>query len=451
MMIVIYLSFKSVVKKLIYTFSVVFLVISSSAGYASNEINLLKAVELTLLNDKDLLAKSSRFNADKQAVNQAWASVRPSVAARFSAGKSQYSTRFESNQKANFNRASLTVSQVLYSRKRFLNLDRAKLNVQGKKYLFEHETQVKVLQVITAYINLLKLTKLKQIAKEELEDDLVSVSRIESMLKLGLSTRMDVLEALSRTDTLRANLIADTNNKLVAKKQLERYLGISIKSVEPIDVSMWQRSADIIAYKQWDSMVFTNSLLLKTMESRVSTSKLDIKMARAEHFPELNLHLNLAKTGSYETAMLNNNKIYVELVLPLYDGGRTSSRLSAATFLLSSDQYFFEKEQQNLHISLREVLSRLEGSQANIIAYQKSKASSLAFVRAAQKGLEHGINSVADVLRAKERMYHSERLLSQAIYQNLSSQFELLFLTGSLNLPKIEAYLSDSFSIESLL
>lgn len=426
------------------------LLLASSAVMADKPLGLVDAVQIALQENNDLLGKKAQLDADSEAPKQAWASVFPNITFNYSNGYSEYDTELTKNENTHYNRGTLSVIQPIYSPKRYRDIERAEQMVTTKKIQFELDQQVKSLDVIGSYLDLLKYNHALDLSLEELEGHKSILKRLDSMLKGGLSTKMDTLEAYSRRDQLKANVISNKNEVIVRIKRLEMLLGQPVEKISALDEDLWKRTEKILSKKTFYKNILSNAPIVQVAENSYKEARLAVDVQKADYLPEVNLRAEATDSDSYETIIRDERKVQLELVFPLYQGGATDSKVKAANKVKLSRQYFLAERQRLARVQLEETLSKLNNGQANIIALKQSVISSQSYLDAAEQGLQYGLRGQYEVLDAKSKVYSEKQKLSFEIYDNLNNQFRLLFLIGKLDAVNISDYLKNSELLDEI-
>lgn len=419
-------------------------------AFAQPQIDYLKAYQITLDNNDSLFSKKAKLDADQEQLRQAWGGVLPNVSVSGAYGKGQYDTAFQKNQDDDFHRTSLHIVQPIYSARKFNTISREQENSVATQLQFELDQYTTILEMTQAYLDLARSQRLQHITQQELDDHQIKSRRLEAMLERGLATRMDMLEVRSKQDEIRANLITAQNQVMVNQRRLERLIGLNVSEVQPINEQLWQRARQLVEYSDWFDVAQRHALSLKVAESGYNVAKQDLAIQKAGHHPEVNLRAEMTNSDSYENTFRDNRKIQLEFTLPLYEGGITSSRVRAAHNLVSSRQYAWRDSERFVQVKLKETLTKLQASVANLEALEQSMASNQAYLDAAEKGLGYGLRGVFDVLEAKTKMYNTERRMLDEIYANLFAQFELLYLIGKFDYTTLSEYLQPNYQAISL-
>lgn len=424
--------------------------LSSSTTVLAGQITLLEAIDLTLEYNDDLASKKAIYEADKELITQAKANVRPAIDYRYTIGKGQYSTDFYDDLDDGFNRSTLSLVQPVFSMQRYINLDRSKNRVEASQYRYEVDKQSKLLELVEAYITLLKHEEAAVIAEQEVVDHLVKMDRLDLMLDRGFATKMDILEARSVYDELNSDLLVVKNDALISKTRLSRLLGTAVDKVAPLDNQLWRRSDTILQNNKWQDFALENALAIDLSKKEYDVAKYDVRIEKAAHLPEVNFRAEVARIDSYDTSLTNDRKIQFELTLPIYHGGMMASKTRAAENQLKGKRYKLQDSERLVKVQLDEVLTKLEGGVAKIKAYEQSVESSNAYLQAAERGMTFGLRGLFDVLEAKSRLYGAQRKLIFEVYDNVLYQFEFLYLMGYLDKSTVADYLNASFSFSNL-
>ncbi len=415
------------------------------------ELNLEQLIEATIQNNEALKAKSYRVQAEQEQLQQALGALRPNIQLNASYGRGQYSTQFTNRQEDDLRRASMALSQPLYAPVSYRSVKREIIRNSLIDLDFDLEQQTSSLETTFAYLELLQSLTFVEIAKKQLDDHQIKFQRLQALMDRGFATRMDYLEAQARRDEIRANLVTSHNNVIINKRKLERLIGMPIDQVALLPEDLWQRGKQLVAYKQWGELGVNQSLPVQVAHQEIELAQQELHVQRARHLPQVSMRLEFTESESYETTFQNNQKIQVDFVLPLYEGGITSSKIRAANNLLTSSRFSLQERERFVDVRIREILTELEATLANIDALQQSITSNESYLEAAERGLAIGLRGLADVLDARSRSYDTERRMVNEIYANLAAQFELMFLVGRYEPTHIRQFLAPNFSIHSLI
>lgn len=428
------------------------LIIPFSVSNASTQapISLIDAYNLTLNNNHELHGKAFRKQAEQEKLNQAWSAVKPNVRLSGTYGYGEYTTQFQNDQNDTFHRSSLQLVQPLYSANAFRNISREQSNQTALELQFGQDQQTIALQTTQSYIQLALAQRKAEIAHKQFDDHQLKLRRLEAMLERGLATRMDLLEAQSKRDEIRALVTTSDNEVLISQKRLERLIGEPFADIQPLNENLWRRAERLTENaNHWLNQAQQHSPGIQIAKANLDVAKQELRIQQAGFQPEINLRAEYVKSNSYENTFLDNKKIQIEFGMPLYQGGATQSRVRAANNIISSQQEFLTDQQRTTRIQVEETLTQLQASSANIIALEQSVQSNQAYLEAAERGLSLGVRGLFEVLDARTRIHNTERRMLDEIYANILTQFELLYLIGKFDQHSLTEYLKLGFSVES--
>ena len=410
-------------------------------------LTLMQAYKASLVSNKSVLSKQSMLEADSEEIDQAWSKVLPSVTVNGSVGKGRYDTAFIEDEDEAISRVSIRLTQPVFSLSRFRGINKAELTVARSSAEFDMELYGIALETTQAYLDVLAFKKEAHIAQQQANDHLIRIQRLEALLEKGLATRVDLLETRSRYDESKAKSIQAKNDYKVAVKKLEQYIGANKIDVIEVDETLWKQSETLLNDTiDWPALALENSYTIKMAQLRLEESQSDVSVRQAEYWPEVNLKAEYGKYESYENSIEKNAKIELELSMPLYQGGQTSSAVRASKSRAQSNVYYLEDRKLFVVLKTEEVMTNIKGSYENIMAYQAILESSNAYLESAEKGLQHGVRGMYDVLEAKTRLFDAQSRLNAEIYKNIKLQLELLFLTSAFGEAEMQSFLAGHFA-----
>ena len=172
----------------------------------------------------------------------------------------------------------------------------AQLGVDLSKVFLELVRQDLILQVKEAYFTILKAEKIRQVAVQ-------AVQQLESQLKVsrafydvGIIPKNDLLQTQVQMAQARQNLTSAEVELAIAKA--------SFNTLLRRDVGMEVRIEDILAYRPME-VPFEECLEkarrsrpeLRETELNVKSAEKEVRLARSEYFPSVNLSFNYERVG----------------------------------------------------------------------------------------------------------------------------------------------------------
>lgn len=415
------------------------LVLSVCLAFSSHSygMTLSEAYMLALSKDAKLAASSARLEADEELKAQATAQLLPQVTASVSAKKEQYQLP---TSKTNFdettNNRNLQVTQPIYNRQAFYGYDQAGLKVDYARLRLSATQNELGVRVAEAYLNCLLAQENLLLSKQQIETTEQRVKQVNAALKVGYSTKVDALGLAAELDDARATFTADQQRLAAARQKLKVIIGQEIPQVLP-----WPKlqpesiMSQFVMSNSWLDQAQQSNLDVQLQKKAVEVAQQEVEVRRSAFYPVVNVGAFYADAdGSSYFAQKNDNKaIYVEMKLPLYQGGYDSSRVRESRALLRSAEFDAEYARLYATQQAQEQLSSLHASREKLQAIAQAIASGESYLASAEEGYRLGLRDLAEVSRAKEKLFVNRREQARASVELLNALVQLHAVAGKLS------------------
>ena len=143
--------------------------------------------------------------------------------------------------------------------------------------------------------------------------------------------------------------------------------------------------------------------------------------------------------GGYSFGSRNYaDTIGVEVEIPIFSGGLTSSRVREATLLKRKVEEESEYVKRDVELQVRKAYLTLQTNLSEISAYQIALESSQTQLNSTKIGFQEGLRNSVEVLNAQQTFYASTRDLLSARYNYLKNLLNLKHTVGTLSVKDIE-------------
>lgn len=403
----------------------------------SYAMTLAEAYALALSKDAKLASSSARLEADEELKAQATAQLLPQVTASLSAKKEEYQLP---TSKTNFdettNNRNLQVTQPIYNRQAFYNYDQAGLKVDYARLRLSATQNELGVRVSEAYLNCLLAQENLALSKQQIETTEQRVKQVNAALKVGYSTKVDVLGLTAELDDAKANYMADQQRLASARQKLKVIIGQEIPNVLP-----WPKlqpetiMSKFVTANSWLDQAQQFNLDVQLQRKAVEVAQQEVEMRRSAFYPVVNVGAFYADAdGSTYFAQKNDNKaIYVEMKLPLYQGGYDSSRVRESRALLRSAEFDAEYARLYATQQAQEQLSAIHASREKLQAIAQAITSGESYLASAEEGYRLGLRDLAEISRAKEKLFVNRREQARASVELLNALIQLHAVSGQLS------------------
>jgi protease secretion system outer membrane protein len=194
--------------------------------------------------------------------------------------------------------------------------------------------------------------------------------------------------------------------------------------LEPLELDAWLATAR------------ERSPNIEAQRLTYEAARRDVSIARAGYQPSLGLVASLSRSDSESITTLdqeiNENRIGVQLTIPLYAGGGVRARVSQAAAKREREQALLDATTNKVLLEVRRNWLAATNASAKLEAFQSAVASAQVAQRGVQAGIRAGLNVQADALDATRLLYIARRDLASTRYEFLLARLQLKAFAGTL-------------------
>jgi len=431
--------------------------VSTTTAFADD---LKQVYQQALANDPVLLKATAQFEASKEGIAQARASLLPQLSAfgSYTEGESEsvasagnslgipagsiYSTESENLS------YGARLDMQLYHHDTWLRLDNAKKSAHQADLAYQIAQQDLIVRVVEAYFNLLS-------AKDDLEFTEAQKIAIERQLEqtkqrfsVGLTAITDVHEAQAQYDDSVTQVIRAQNNIYQTEEAIRVLTNVYPNNVHVLNTERFSASNPMpSSANEWQQTAEAKSIDLISQKVSVDIAKENINIARAGHYPTLDLSgrytnsedsMKVENFPEYEQPDLDSHSIGITLTVPIYSGGAITSSVRQA-------QHNYVAASQDLSLAHRNVVRNTRNAYNTVIAgvsaikaLEQSVLSAKKALEATEAGFEVGTRTIVDVLNSTRNLYDAKRNLSSTRYLYINSVIALKRSAGTLTYKDLE-------------
>jgi len=400
-------------------------------------MDLYSAVDLAFKSDPQFLRDKNLLDKQKELINQARAPLMPNIFISGSYADTENSTSTNTNTK----NMGITLSQTIFDRQKFLNLDQSQLNLEVAQLNFLISKEQTILRIVDAYFsiliaqnNLITIEAEKDAVKEQLEF-------AKRNFEVGTSTITDQQEAQARFDLIRASEIRANNNLAIARTNLEKSLLVVLPdNLLGINKKIKLEKPELSVPREWMQIARDNNLNVKIARVRTKLATLELKKRKIARIPSLNLSLSANNSTIDSTASITQDVKTATLSIsaPIYSGGSISASERQAISELKREENTLEFEMLNADRLAGKSFRTFIAGLSQVEALEAAEESSKVALESNKLGYEVGVRINIDVLNAQRQLFSTQRDLAVARYEVLKAKLELLSAVGDLDLSAVE-------------
>ena len=414
----------------------------ATAANQGAEQSLLAIYHQALTHDATLASALSANQAAQEIIEQGKALYRPTV--NFNAEANALSTDIryldsnlpDGRSKFETYKYGVDARQPIYRKQNLVQIEQSKTQVSLADKQLHLSQQALILRTTQAYFEVL-------IAQDKIDLIIAQKAAIQSQLdqakanfEVGTATITDVNEAQARYDLIVAQEIAAINEHQIAKHAIQNITGELPKKLATVKADIKPSQLDQNMEK-WLEVATENNLNIQIQQDAVKLSEQEIERSKAGHLPTLDAVASY--TDNYANGSpsvfgtgneLKTGAIGLQLQIPLYQGGATSSKVRQAVINKQKALDDVEIARRQTELDTQRAYLNLSTSIAQIKALEQALISSQSQVDSTQLGYEVGVRTSVDVLNAQQQLFSAKRDLLQARYNYLVNIIRLKTASG---------------------
>ncbi len=421
------------------------LLIGAIFAPSANAANLMDIYREAQASDAALASAQAAYQAGQEKLPQGRAQLLPSVNLSANSTWNQMDIQYRGHTTLptgslgyNSNGAVLSLSQPVYRRQNWALYEEGRLQAAQAEIQYAAARQDLILRVAQAYFDVLLAQDTVALARAQKQAIAEQLAQAKMNFEVGTATITDTHEAQARYDLGNASEIAALNDLELKQWALEKIIGRLPQSLAALAAGMPLQGPEPDDMAKWVEAAQQNNLQVQVQRAAVEIASQEVARNRGGHHPTLDLvasYGDTGATGSSNIGIGNDIKaatIGLQLNLPLYQGGATSSRIREAVANQEKARQDLEQTVRQTALSTREAYFGVTSGISQVTALEQALISSQSSLDSTRLGLEVGVRTNVDVLNAQQQLYSTKRDLYKARYSYLLSRLRLKSAAGTL-------------------
>ncbi|HEY7643370.1 MAG TPA: TolC family outer membrane protein [Steroidobacteraceae bacterium] len=450
---------------------------------ASHAADLLSVYERALQNDPQIREADANRLASRESKPQALAALLPQFSASGSYSKDEQNvgqtTLINSDPNdensplvpATISRDAdghtkswdLSLRQTLFRWDQWSALKRADEQVAQAEADYQAAQQDLILRTSQRYFDVLAAQDTVDAAEATLEAFSRQLEQADKRFEVGLIAITDVQEARAAHDQAAASVIQAKRSLATAKELLRELTGESFDTLAgPID-DLPLEAPSPADEEQWVTSALDQNLRVVSARLATDIAKQDVSVARAGHMPSIDIVASrqdqdfdatqVGRNAAGETTPRSpadqtqkQDSIGVQVTVPIYSGGATSSRVRQRVYLHRAARERLERTNRETERAARDAYLGVLSEMSRVRASKQALESSRTALQATEAGFEVGTRTTVDVLQSRRQLFDAQTTYSRSRYDYILNVLNLQLATGTLDradLEKINAFLKE--------
>ncbi|MDA8129542.1 MAG: TolC family outer membrane protein [Betaproteobacteria bacterium] len=424
------------------------LAVAMAAASVAHAENLSAVFQDARAYDAQYAAARAAYQAGQEKAAQGRAGLLPNVNASGNVTRNDlHSSLPGGDAQFTSNGYSVSAAQPLFRMQNWVQYAQSKEQVKIAEMQFKAAEQDLILRVAQAYFDVLQSQdNMAFIAaqKAAITEQLASAKR---NFEVGTATITDTNEAQARYDLAVAQEIAEQNSLDIHLRALEKLIGKPPGALDAL-AEPAQFKAEAGAIDDWAARATRGNLQAEIQRITKTIADKEVERNRAGHYPTLDAvaGYNVNNNQSFGTMQVDSRvaSIGLQLNVPIYQGGLTSSRVREAVANQEKARQDLEAATRDAGLQARQAWLNVNSGAARVRALEQALVSSQAQLDSTKLGLQVGVRTSLDVLNAEQQVFSARRDLASARYTYLLAGLSLKAAVGALgpaDLAEVDRYL----------
>ena len=407
----------------------------SSSAFADT---LAEVYDQAKQNDPQLLRSAAQRDAAFEAVTSSRSSLLPQInlTANYDINRGDRSDMSNDNNQWG---VGIGFSQELYQRSSWITLDTAEKSARQADSAYAAEQQALILRTATAYFDVLRAQDNLEFVRAEKAAVARQLEQTKQRFEVGLSAITDVHDAQAQYDGVLADEVLAENTLTNSYEGLREITGQEHSELSILDTDRFSASKSSESAAALVEQAEQKNLSLLAARISQDVAKDNISLASSGHLPSLTLDGSYGlseqtdSSNSTQDYDADNLNIGLNLVVPLYTGGNTTSLTKQAEYNYVAASEDLEATYRSVVKDVRAFNNNISASIGALRAYEQSVVSAQSALEATEAGFDVGTRTIVDVLDSTRRLYDANKNLSDARYNYILSVLQLRQAVGTLS------------------
>lgn len=420
-------------------------------GSSAHCMDLLEVYKQAQESDPTFKVARYAYEAAQEKLPQARAGLLPVLNLNGSDNKTIASSKFTNtplvNRDVNAWTWTLQLTQPLIRVQNFYAYSASELLVEQAHAQFTQAEQDLILRVTQAYFDVLVAQESIEVTEAQIRATGEQLALAKRGVEAGTNAITDLHEAKSRADLARSQRVAAQNELEGKKAELEKMLEqgpVMLAALKPT-VAIPRPQPD--SAQSWIEQARESNPAVLAPIAALGAAEAEISKNRAGHLPTLDMvasYGNNYSSGSVSTpsdfeTLTESSLVGIQLIVPLFAGGATNSRVVEAIANKNKAQAELEVARRQAGTEAKKAYSAIINGLIQVEALESAVESSKSAVNGNQAGYKLGIHMNIDVLNAEQQLYTAQRDLIKARFDTLFQGFKLKAAAGVLSGGDVES------------
>lgn len=399
-------------------------------------VDLVGAYEDALRYDATLAASKAAYQAEQEGIEQARATLLPSITADATANHVNHDADRSGDSSDKSASLTLNLTQPLFRAQNWFSYEASKLTSEKARADFEAAQQALILNTAEAYFNVLRS-----------QENLTTAMATEAAFKrqweqakerfdVGLIAITEVHEAKASYDATKTSRIQAEGALNIAFEGLASLTGVVYDDIKVLGQDFPIATPAPADADSWVGTAYNQNWSIKAAEYNLQSLQESLKTSKAGHYPTVDLFASYGY-ADFNTSGFGDDRmdatIGVNVSVPLYQGGATTSTVRQTQFRVEQARQSLEGTRRNVKLNTRSLLTQVNTDIDTVASQQLNIVSRESALEATRAGYSVGTRNIVEVLDAERNYYVALLDFANARYDYVIDSLSLKQAAGTLS------------------
>jgi outer membrane protein len=287
-------------------------------------------------------------------------------------------------------------------------------------------------QVARAYLASLREDAAFDTARANVELSEALERLAQSQKDAGTGTGIEVTRAQVQLANDRQQLTVAENNRRRAVLQLLRAMGLSLSMDVELSDKLAYQAVDTAAVEALLETARKGRSDLKAQEQHQQIARMNYSAVEAERLPSVSAFGDYGTIGNEIVGAHPTHTIGVQLKVPLYDGGRRTSRRQESLAQVREEEIRTRDLGLQVELDVRLALDSLRSADSQVQTARQGLTLAQSELEQAQRRYQAGVANSLEVTDAQTRLDRARANQIDALYSHNLARLELATATGAI-------------------
>jgi len=390
-------------------------------------LTLKQSIQIALERNFDMLVAREEIQAARERQKEAVTGFLPSLKGKYSYRRlsEEPYVVFEGREidiaDQDQYRLTGTIEQPLFTGFATLsNYQLSKLGLDVAKVQLARARFDVILQVKEAYFGILTAERIQEVREQSVRQLQAGLDVAENFYQVGMSPKVEVLEAEVRLAEAKQELIRAENGLSLAKARFNTILRRSIdQEVEVLDILSDQPYEK--PYESCLEIALEKRPALVEGEKNVASAEKEITLAKSAYYPKLSISGNYYRAGDdpavngSDFVDRENWDVFAEATMTFFEWGKTRYAISQKRARLRQARQTLEQMKDNIRLEVKTSYLSMQAAEKNIWVAKKSVESAEENFRISGERYREQVATATEVLDAQTRLTEARTNYTSAL------------------------------------